>query len=160
MSAYLTDLPGVFRASALHIQAHGLHKGDYAPLAFTPASPACMPGAIRLVCTGSPFESNKVAESAICFASRNMAGVAPETDGQPDYIEHLAEWNDAPERTAADVVARLLRLARDAEQAAREAALLCRYIKEHDDHLPCDWCPKDLAQYQQELRELRLEVAA
>lgn len=156
----LSDLPQVFRSAAMRIQTHGCYRGEFAPADAWPDCPTCMVGAILLVTTGSPFRSSELADMAIRFASQHMTGSVPETDGEPDYVEHLAAWNDSPERTAGQVVARLRRLALDAEQEAREAALLCRYIAEHDDHLPCDWCQQTRDEYLSELRTLRLAVAA
>jgi hypothetical protein len=125
MSAYLTDLPRVFREAAHHHELYGLVQGDYAPLPFTPASATCMAGSIHLACTGNPFETNELAAAAVRFASLHMAGEAPLTDGQPDYIDHIAAWNDQPERTVVDVVARLLRLALEAELEACAPSSSC-----------------------------------
>jgi hypothetical protein len=121
-----------------------------------------MVGAIHLSCTGSPFSTNELANAAIRFASRNMPGEVPVDSVTllPDPVEHLARWNDDEAGSSAAVVARLLRLALDAEQTAREAALLCRWMQEHDGHQPCEWCSEDLARYQAELQQLRLAVAA
>jgi hypothetical protein len=169
MTAYLTDFPPVFRAAAEHVQTHGHIKGWFCAPGIdidsvTPINsrPTCIAGAIQLSCTGNPLESNELSQAAIRFASSHMAGDVPvdSETGEPDFTEHLADWNDTHGRTAAEVVARLLRLALDAEQEAREAALLCRWMKAHDDHQPCEWCAEDLAEYQRELQQLRLAVAA
>lgn len=166
MTAYLTDLPRVFRASAEHIQTYGCYRGAFAPVGAGPNSPTCMAGAINLTCSGTPFpmleEPNELAAAAISFASRYMPGEVPvdSVTGLPDPVEHVARWNDDEAGSAAAVVARLLRLALDAEQVAREAALLCRFIAQHDGHLPCDWCQEDKDQYSRELHELKLAVAA
>lgn len=163
---HLSELPTLYRSAALHIELFGLAQGwfcasgddiDGAPLG---ERPTCTIGAISWATTGSPLlvTDDEVADEAVRFISSHLPG-EPGTDmdtGEPAFVEHVATWNDAPERTAGEVVGFLRRLA----QEAQEADLLCRYIAEHDDHLPCDWCSEDVAKYQQELQTLRLAVAA
>lgn len=163
---HLDDLPALYDSAAQHIEQYGHARGwfcapgidiDGAPIG---ERPTCTIGAVSWARTGSPFldTDDEVADDAVRFISNHLPG-EPGTDldtGEPAYVEHVATWNDAPERTAAEVIALLRRLA----QEAREAALLCRLIAEHDGHLPCDWCKKDQDEYRSQLRAMQLEVAA
>lgn len=133
MTSNPTDLAAVLRRSAEHIQQWGHHKDDFcAPdidqhgrprFASTPHEfrPTCMAGAIRIACGGSPSERSDASDVVIRFASEHMDGEPPvdEETGEPEYVEHLAAWNDDPERTASDVVARLWCLSLEAEMATQ-----------------------------------------
>lgn len=169
MTAYLTDLPRIYRQAADHIQANGLHKDDFGPSPFSYSSPTCMAGAINWATTGHPDQYNKLTEAAWEFASHRLPGEAPsdEETTLPDYLEHIAAWNDAAGRTASDVVVRLRALAVEAAHLVAadatwqaEAALLCERITEHSDHLPCDWCPADRDAYRVAREALHHGVAA
>lgn len=136
MTSNPTQLATAFRRSAEHIQKWGHQKDSFcAPdidqhgrprFASTPHEfrPACMAGAIRISCGGSPLEPSTVSDLVIQFASSHMDGEPPVNDetGEPEYVEHLAAWNDAPERTASEVVARLWRLSLEAELLTRVSA--------------------------------------
>lgn len=122
-----TQLADTFRRAATHIGTYGHAKDAFCAAdtdqfgrpryASTPHQfrPTCMAGAIQTVCTGQPDWSTELSQAAIQFASEHMDGEPPLTDGEPDYVEHIAAWNDAPNRTSADVIARLWRLSLEAE---------------------------------------------
>lgn len=135
MTSNPTDLAAVLRRSAEHIQQWGHHKDAFcAPdidqhgrprFASTPHEfrPTCMAGAIRIGCGGSPTEPSESSDAVIRFVSEHMDGEPPvdEETGEVEYVEHVAWWNDAPERTGSEVVARLWRLSLEAELSAQSA---------------------------------------
>lgn len=113
----------IYLKAAGVIRTNGHYKGDYfgypaAGVGVCPSrteSPVCAVGALTLVVTGDPVPEAgrlgaEVDELVADFANRII--------GRRDRTEPIfavAVWNDAPERTPADVI--------DAfEQAAREAA--------------------------------------
>jgi hypothetical protein len=121
------DLADVFRLAADIIERNGLAKGAFvAPPSIPDAAgtlhasdpqfrPVDMVGAIRIACGMEPTESGGfTAMAAIRFASLHMRGEAPWTDGEPDYIEHLADFTDLTACTVTDVSACLSRLAVEA----------------------------------------------
>lgn len=121
-----SELADVFTTAARHINRIGHCKGGFhAPdidaygrprYASTPHQdrPADLIGAIRIAGAGHPMETNTLVDDAIAFASARLHRRPPVTDGENDLIEHLAYWNDRPERTAADVAMFLHRLAVEA----------------------------------------------
>jgi hypothetical protein len=125
--ARTTDLALIFRIAADVIERNGLAKGAFvAPPSVPDASgvlhasdpqfrPVDMVGAIRIACGMDPTESGGfTAMAAIKFASLHMRGEAPWTDGEPDYIEHLADFTDLTPCVVTDVSACLTRLAIEA----------------------------------------------
>lgn len=119
------DLAPVFARAAEVIKTNGHVKGRfYEPLHVdgTNASPqrpseecpVCAVGALR-VAAGYDPDNGLGLESwqAIRFLSPRV--YSNTTDADP--VERIADWNDAPERTADEVVAALL----DAAEAARLA---------------------------------------
>lgn len=128
------DLATVFRVAADVIERNGLAKGQFvAPPAVPDAHgvlhasdpqfrPVDMVGAIRIACGEDPERPEDVPDvpvvaAALEFASLHMRGLAPWTDGRPDYIEHLADFTDVSSRTALEVSACLVRLAVEAQMA-------------------------------------------
>lgn len=136
MTTPTADLPGIFRRAVQVIQTNGLHKGAFvAPPCVQDASgnyhvnpddealrPVDIVGAIRIACGQLPTCSGGfLAECAIRYASDHMLTTAPETDGEPDYIEHLCFWNDLGTSSPFEVVGRLDRLALNAEVDAERS---------------------------------------
>lgn len=126
----VVDLANIYRRAAEVISRNGLAKGAFvAPPAIPDAQqqlhasderlrPVDMVGAIRIACGMKPTESGGfVAMAAIQFASLHMFGQAPWTKGEPDYIEHLADYTDLTSCQASDVVGRFLMLGIDADMA-------------------------------------------
>jgi hypothetical protein len=132
-----TGLAEALIRAAEIIETNGLHKGAFVAPASVPdrhgrlhvddlaLRPVDMVGAIRIAYGSSPEDlSNLDANQAVRFVSERselLNGEAPLSTGTPDdegYWEHLAGWNDAPERTALEVAARLRRIAGDADMAA------------------------------------------
>lgn len=134
--ARIADLADIFRVAADIIERNGLAKGAFvAPPSVPDAAgvlhasdpqyrPVDMVGAIRIACGELPTTSGGfTAMAAIKFASLHMRGEAPWTDGEPDYIEHLADFTDLTDCTAVEVAACLSRLAVEAgvESSVRAA---------------------------------------
>jgi len=163
---HLPELPTIFRSAATHIELYGLAQDWYcAPGAGTEdipigECPTCTVGACSWAQTGSPTQGvdNAVVADATQFLAQHL-GIeirVDSTTGEPDYVDTVATWNDAPERTADEVVAFLRRMAAE----AAEVDLLCRYIREHDDHQPYEWGAVEFGAYRAELTALRLAAAA
>jgi hypothetical protein len=169
MTGYLTDLPRLFRRAADHIEQFGHSQGWFCSpglgIGDQPVDerPTCLVGAIAWAHTGSPVmrTDDEVCAEAIHFVSDHLPGTPPifRKTGQPDYLNHIAHWNDATDRTPADAV-ELLRTLAPAAAYQAEAELLCRYITEHDDHEPFFWDAKEQDRYRKELAELHRTVAA
>lgn len=161
---HLSELPTLFRSAADHIELHGLAKGWYwtpAPAEDTPIGdcPTCTIGACTWAQTGRPIpvEGDEIVADAAQFLAQALGVSSTDPDtGEPDYVETVAIWNDAPDRTQAEVVAFLRRMAVE----AAEADLLCRYIREHDDHQAGEWGATEFQSYLKERDQLRLAVAA
>lgn len=127
MPENLIGLAEALNRAAEVIERNGLRKGSFV----SPHGgdllrrPVDMVGAIRMAYGYAPDdEAASHAKAAIRFVSERselLNGEAPLESGEPDYVEHLAGWNDAPERTAAEVAARLRRVAIDARIAADAA---------------------------------------
>jgi hypothetical protein len=126
----VVDLAAIYRRAAEVISRNGLAKGAFVAPPAIPDSqkqlhasdeslrPVDMTGAIRIACGMTPTASGGfVAMAAIQFASLHMPGQAPWTDGEPDYIEHLADYTDLTSCEAPNVVGRFLMLAIDADMA-------------------------------------------
>jgi hypothetical protein len=114
------DLPSVFNRAADIIAANGLTKDAFFNADWPGAAasaPVDLVGALRIATCGSPDVDCPMARLAVQFISLNFPGVAPVTDDEPDYVEHIAWWNDLPDVTQADVVTRLRELAALADQA-------------------------------------------
>lgn len=106
-----------FRRAAQILQAHGHAKGHF----MDSRGCVCAMGAL-LIATGIdpttlPDEGVTDDIPAAVFLS-NRLWVAID---DPDPVERIAEWNDSPERTEAEVVAALLSAARDIEARDRAA---------------------------------------
>lgn len=90
----------VLLAAAEEIERSGLHKGEYWP---NPSrwteGPCCTVGAVRRAC-GTRFDTTSV-EDAVSVLERRLRC-------------EVARWNDAPERTASDVI-RALRAAAEGQ---------------------------------------------
>jgi hypothetical protein len=127
-----TQIADTLRRAATHISTYGHAKDNYCAAdidqhgrpryASTPHQfrPTCMAGAIQVACTGQPDWTNELSETVIRFAAEHMDDEIrfySET-GEPDYVEHIADWNDRPERTAQDVIGLLWRLSMQAETPA------------------------------------------
>lgn len=116
-------LAETYLKAAQVIRTNGHNKGDYfaypeAGVGVCPSrtgSPVCAVGALTLVVTGDPVpETGALGDEVDAL----VADFAVRTIGRHDRndpIFAVATWNDAPERTPADVIAAF-------EQAAREVA--------------------------------------
>jgi hypothetical protein len=103
----------IITAAAAIIERNGLNQGGFVEAApagsEVPRSVAyrkvCAAGAIRLATSGNPEEDCPAARAAIRVLSESLPGEAPIDDenGDVSYVEHVAVWNDAPGRTAAEV---------------------------------------------------------
>ncbi|KIQ67016.1 hypothetical protein TR51_06390 [Kitasatospora griseola] len=103
-------VPQVLSAAAECVEARG-HSKDWFEDVTVPAGEGgvCAVGAIRTVVTGAAVEDHPVARAAVRALSAWLPSEPPmdaET-GDPDFVEHVADWNDVPSRTAAEVVASL-----------------------------------------------------
>ncbi|PAX90143.1 hypothetical protein CLM82_17060, partial [Streptomyces albidoflavus] len=103
------------RHAARLVQANGLAKGWwYDPHTGRPegAWPVCAIGALSTAITGDPMpveaeELDDELRNAVAILARQIES------GIDDPIERIAYWNDADERTAADVASLLRRAARE-----------------------------------------------
>lgn len=107
------------RHAARLVQANGLAKGWwYDPHSGRPegASPVCAIGAVSMAITGAPTpdpmpddaeDLDGELRDAVAILARQIKS------GIDDPIERIAHWNDADERTAADVASLLRRAARE-----------------------------------------------
>jgi hypothetical protein len=108
----------VFRRAAQILQARGHGKGMYE----WPTGEVCAVGALlaaedRKPSLGvDPF--GDVPETVRILSDRLWVPI-----DDKDPVERVAEWNDAPSRTQAEVVAELLSAARDIEARDRDALL-------------------------------------
>lgn len=102
-----------FRRAAQIVQARGLGKGLY----IQPTGEVCAVGALMAAEGKHPEHSypDLSKSSAVWFLSSRVLSATVDSDP----IERIADWNDQPERTQAEVVEALLSAARDIE--AREA---------------------------------------
>ncbi|MEU1273070.1 hypothetical protein [Streptomyces sp. NPDC005799] len=109
----------IYLKAAGVIRANGHYKGAYygvgesgVGIILTAAeSPVCTAGALSIAISGQPVPtSDDFDEVAEDFARRTHLAFDP---AWPTIA--IGDWNDAPERTPADVIAAL-------EQAAREVA--------------------------------------
>lgn len=81
-------------------------------LGLSPDSPHCLLGAINVVVSGQPWYPRRGAEmSRIEAASSRAHAVLPEEDQRNNDLIALVRWNNADERTAAEVVDLLRRAA-------------------------------------------------
>lgn len=106
------DLALLFRRAAKVLQARGHSKGLYAQ----PTGEVCAVGAL-LAAAGQDPENQMLLEPSAAMWFLSSRVFSNTVDSDP--IERIADWNDAPERTAAEVVAELLAAARAIEE--REA---------------------------------------
>lgn len=115
----MSELAEIYLKAADVIRTNGHYKGAYWGRPETGVGielaasecPVCVVGALSLAVTGNPTPTHAEADPIIVdFASRMFGPV-----NEAAAVTRIAEWNDAEERTAADVIARL-------EQAAREVA--------------------------------------
>ncbi|MCK2144846.1 hypothetical protein MWG58_28815 [Streptomyces sp. WAC00276] len=103
------------RHAARLVQANGLAKGWwYDPAGGQPKGswPVCAIGALSTAITGDPMpaeaeELDDELRDAVAILARQIES------GTDDPIERIAYWNDADERTAADVASLLRRAARE-----------------------------------------------
>ncbi|WP_282204491.1 DUF6197 family protein [Kitasatospora fiedleri] len=91
----------VLELAAAYIEVHGHHKGDFGS---EKDRSACAVGAIRAIVTGRRDVQHPLADAAVLALSQQLPDVMAEV------LENVAEWNDALERTASEVV-RALRAA-------------------------------------------------
>ncbi|MGW3196242.1 DUF6197 family protein [Streptomyces sp. NPDC001118] len=113
-------LAEIYLKAADVIRTNGHYKGAFygygesgVGITLTPAeSPVCTAGALSMAVEGNPVPSrDDFNEVVIDFARRTRIAVDPTW---PTIA--VGDWNDAPERTADDVIAAF-------EQAAREVAV-------------------------------------
>jgi hypothetical protein len=113
------NIPSILTRAAAVIERNGLWQGG-----FVEPGPAgtsvpqelayrrvCTAGAIRIATSGNPEEDCPAARAAVRYMSGLIPGSAPVTDGEADYLEHVAYWNDRPGRTTGEVAAVLRELA-------------------------------------------------
>lgn len=90
------------------IERDGLSKGDY----ITVEGCRCTVGALSEAVTGSPVPPEDLASVPLLHALLRLvsdAVVSNTVDSDP--VERIADWSDAPDRTAGEVVQLLRRLA-------------------------------------------------
>lgn len=109
MSAQLTVAEQLIRSANI-IDHNGHTKDDFFNRSWpgTPATaPVCAVGAILVAVTGSPIDISPEALPVLRAVSAALPGEPPAgPDGELDnLVEHIAPWNDRPERTAAEVSA-------------------------------------------------------
>ena len=85
----------VLSLAAEYIEVHGHHKGDFGS---EDDRSACAVGAIQAIVTGHRAEQHPLADAAVWALSRQLPDLMFEA------LENVAEWNDAPARTSAEVV--------------------------------------------------------
>lgn len=112
------ELSLVFRRAAQILQARGHGKGMYE----WPTGEVCAVGALLAAEDREPppgrdyRDDEDVPETVRILSDRLWVAI-----DDPDPVERIAEWNDQPERTQAEVVAELLSAARDIEARDRAA---------------------------------------
>ncbi len=118
----LIDVAAILTRAAVIAERNGFNQGSFVATRIAadgtvlPTSPeqarylpVCAVGAIRVATSGQPDLDCPAARAAVRWLSSRLPGEPP-TDpetGQDDHVEHVAGWNDAAERTAAEVVSRL-----------------------------------------------------
>lgn len=108
----LAETALTFRRAAQIVQARGLGKGLYEQR----TGEVCAVGALMVAEGQNPAQDFPVLSQAIWVLSARVESGTQDCDP----VERIADWNDRPERTAAEVVAELLGAAREIEE--REAA--------------------------------------
>lgn len=94
----------VLALAAEYVEVHGHHKDGFGP---PEDRSACAVGAINAVVTGYRVGAHPLADAAVKVLSEWLPSLPPTSDGRDDHEEHVAAWNDAAERTPAEVVAGL-----------------------------------------------------
>jgi hypothetical protein len=113
------ELAPVFRRAAQILQARGHGKGRYEG----PGGAVCAIGALMAADGMDPAEdapeldASRALTDAIWWLSPRITSNTVDCDP----IERIADWNDAPERTAAEVVEELLAAARAIEERESSA---------------------------------------
>ncbi|MEH1011718.1 DUF6197 family protein [Micromonospora sp. CPCC 206060] len=106
------------RFAALYIERHGWHQGDYHPTTGNPFPPACAAAAIGIAVAGHRVTHVRDLDPDTCrdYLAAFNALVDYLDDINPSIVwddpgisEHVSpySWNDAPDRTAAQVTATL-----------------------------------------------------
>lgn len=113
------ELAAVFRRAAQILQARGHGKGRYEG----PGGAVCAIGALMAADGMDPAEDAPElgAPRALTAAIWILSPRIVSTTVDYDPIERIADWNDAPERTQAEVVEALLGVARAIEEAESSA---------------------------------------
>lgn len=110
-------LAEIYLKAAEVIRTNGHYKGAYWGRPDTgvgielaaPECPVCTVGALSVATTGSPVPTvDEVDPIIVDFASRMFGPV-----NEAAAVVRIAEWNDAEERTAADVIDLFERFARE-----------------------------------------------
>lgn len=115
-----TDQPGpelavVYRRAAQIVQGRGHTKEVYQ----RESGEVCTVGALVLASGMDPDDYEGQATTAVeFFSSRLWVAI-----GDQDPVERIAEWNDKPERTPAEVVAELIGAARAIEERHANAVV-------------------------------------
>lgn len=115
----MSNLAEIYLKAAEVIRANGHYKGAYwgrpeseVGVELTAAEcPVCTVGALSVVTSGHPVPAIDEADGVIVHFASRLAGPV----NAAAAVVAISTWNDAPERTAADVIAAF-------EQAAREVA--------------------------------------
>lgn len=120
----MTNFARVYLKAADVIRANGLNKDGFFTRPETGVGvelaadecPVCIAGAVSVVINGFPAPSSSDYRDEFNAAVRQLADLMG-LEGGPlvEPVGRLAAWNDAPERTADDVIAAL-------EQAAKAVA--------------------------------------
>lgn len=118
--------PGIFRSAADVIRENGLNKGEFSARFRHTDSPlaCCTAGALQLIASGVPDLASKEADAAMLWLlEKALPDVSMDTaihDQPGGLAEPIALWNDAPERTADEVIAAFERAAVAAEAERAE----------------------------------------
>lgn len=90
----------VLNGAADEIEERGHYKGDLGDPALPPEiTPVCLIGALCAVLRGNPFK-----EMVIPHNLRAAIDEAAERHDDGEISGSIVDWNDAPERTADDVI--------------------------------------------------------
>ncbi|MFF8831316.1 hypothetical protein [Streptomyces sp. NPDC015131] len=110
----MKDSSDYLREAAEYIAEHGHHKGSYEHWSAGAEHPVtCALGALRRVTGDRGMMGGRFYEAAALLGSHlEREGLIPRYEGVVP-LSHIPIWNDAPERTAEDVILAMKRAAED-----------------------------------------------
>jgi hypothetical protein len=120
----VTELAEIYLKAAAVIEANGHTKGDFYNIPETPLGielgrrewPVCALGALSIAMFGDPYPPREDQDGHTEFAAnaaRLNARIDYGTAIDEEPLQRIAHWNDADERTTADVIAAFERTARE-----------------------------------------------